>query len=182
MAGPTIASRFEEIYNATHNAALTLITAKCSRTADISDIFQDTYMELYQAIKKRGVGYITNDKAFVLRLAKQKLARYYSLQERLRMFVSAGTHETGDSADLTDFEADSFLTEDFAIDQITVDEARQYIHSRPEIVQKVFYLFYNVGLTIPEIASALAIGESQVKNRLYRTLKELRNLLSTAVH
>jgi len=178
MTDPTIASRFEEIYDETHKGVLTYITAKCGRTSDISDIFQDTYMELYQAIKRRGTNYIANNKAFVLRLAKQKLARYYSLQERLKIFVSANAvNEDGENVDLSDFEADDFLTDDFAIDQATLSEAREYIYSQPEIVQKVFYLFYNVGLTIAEVSTALKISESQVKNKLYRTLKELRSLL-----
>ncbi|MCL2404320.1 MAG: sigma-70 family RNA polymerase sigma factor [Defluviitaleaceae bacterium] len=178
MTGPSIDSRFNEIYDATHKIALTLITAKCGRTADISDIFQDTYTELYQVLQKRGASYIANDKAFVLRVAKQKLARYYSLQARLRMFVSSSTvNDDGDCIDISEQQADDFLTEDFAVDQLTLDEAKQYIRSRPEIVQKVFYLFYNVGLTIAEIAKALKISESTVKNKLYRTLKELRNLL-----
>ena len=178
MPGPTIPTRFEEIYNATHKAVLTLITAKCARTADISDIFQETYMELYQVLRKRGTGYITNDKAFVLRLAKQKLSRYYSLQERLRMFVSVNAlNGDGEDIGLTDSEADAFLTEDFAIDQVMLSEAKEFIHTRPEAVQKVFYLFYHMGLTIPEIAEALGISGSNVKNKLYRTLKELRILL-----
>jgi len=135
-------------------------------------------MELYRVLQKRGTSYIVSDKAFVLRLAKQKLARYYSLQQRLRMFISSGTiTEDDENADLFNLESDTFLTEDFTVDKLTLDEARKYIHSRPEIVQKVFYLFYDMGLTIPEAASALEISESQVKNKLYRTLKELRNLL-----
>jgi len=179
MTGPTIVSRFDEIYDSTYKAVLMFITAKCGRTADISDIFQDTYMELYQVLQKRGTSYITNDKAFVLRLAKQKLARYYSLQERLRIFVSSSNaHENGDDADLSDFEADSFLTEDFAVDQVILESAREYIYSRPEIVQKVFYLFYDMGLTIGEISVVLEISESQVKNKLYRSLKALRDLLT----
>ena len=179
MTGPDIRSRFNQIYDATHKAALTFITAKCGRTADISDIFQETYMELYQVLVRRGPNYITNEKAFVLRLAKQKLARHYSLQERLRLFVSAiAVTEDGEEVGLTGYEADLFLTEDFAVDKITLDEAKAYIFSRPEIVQKVFYLFYDVGLTIAETAAALGISESQVKNKLYRSLKELRKLLT----
>jgi len=179
MPGPTILSRFNEIYDSTHKAALTLITAKCRRTADINDIFQETYMELYQVLLKRGTGYITNDKAFVLWLAKKKLARHYSLQERLRMFVSVNTvREDEESLDLSAFESDTFLTEDFVVDQATLDEARQYIQSQPEIVQRIFYLFYDVGLTITEIATALTVSESLVKNKLYRNLKQLRRLLT----
>ena len=70
MPEPAIQSRFDEIYNATHKLTLTFITAKCDRTADIGDIFQETYMELYRVLQKRGPSYIANDRAFVLRLAK----------------------------------------------------------------------------------------------------------------
>ena len=45
-------------------------------------------------------------------------------------------------------------------------------------MKKVFYLFYDVGQTIPEIARALSMSESNVKHKLYRTLKELQTLLN----
>jgi RNA polymerase sigma-70 factor (ECF subfamily) len=70
------------------------------------------------------------------------------------------------------------LTEDFAVNQILLETAQRFILQKPEDVKKVFYLFYNVGLTIPEIAKELSISESGVKNKLYRTLKELRNLIN----
>ena len=54
MSNPNIASRFDDIYDSTNQAVLAFITAKCKNTADISDIFQDTYMELYQVLIKRG--------------------------------------------------------------------------------------------------------------------------------
>jgi RNA polymerase sigma-70 factor (ECF subfamily) len=178
MPNPDAASRFDEIYDSTSRAVLAFITAKCGRTADINDIFQDTYLELYQVLRKRGADYVVNDRAFVLRLAKQKLARHYSLRERLRMFVSlTATNEDGDAVELSAFEADSFLLEDFAVNQILLENARQFLAGKPEAVKKIFYLFYDVGLTIPEIAQSLSMGESSVKNKLYRTLKELRTLL-----
>ena len=178
MSNPNIASRFDEIYNSTHKAVLSYITAKCKNTADISDIFQETYMELYQVLIKRGAGYITNEKAFVLRIAKQRIARYYSLLERLRIFVSMrATNEDGEEVDLSDLEADAFLTEDFSVNHALIETARQFIGAKPEDVQKVFYLMYDVGLSIPEIAQTLSLSESSVKNKLYRTLNELRNLL-----
>jgi len=46
--------------------------------------------------------YIKNDKAFVLRIAKQKLSRYYSLVERLRIFIPMTvTNEDGDEVELS---------------------------------------------------------------------------------
>ena len=102
MSNPNTVSRFDEIYNSTSKTVLAFITAKCGRTADINDIFQDTYLELYQVLSKRGADYVKNDNAFMLHIAKQKIARYYSLLERLRFFVSMTmTGKDGEKVELT---------------------------------------------------------------------------------
>ena len=179
MSNPNIASRFDDIYDSTYKAALAFVTAKCGRTADVSDILQETYMELYQLLNKRGADYVTNEKALVLKIAKRKIARYYSLAERLRIFVSMNaTNEEGEEIDFSEIEPDAFLNEDFTINQAMLETIMQYIHTKPEDVQKVFYLMYDADLTIPEIAQTLSMSESGVKNKLYRTLKEIRKLLN----
>lgn len=179
MQGPSITSRFNEIYNSTNKAVLSFVTVKCRNTADIQDIVQDTYVELYRLLVKRGADYIKNEKALILRIAKQKLSRHYSLMERLKIFVPmTAENEDGDEIDLLESEADNFMTEEFVTNQIMLDEIKRLIMEKPQDVKKVFYLFYDVGLTIPEIAKELSMSESNVKHKLYRTLKELRNLLN----
>ena len=160
-------TQFEAIYNSTQKMALTFITAKCRRTADVADIFQDTYMELYKVMKKRGADYIDNHEAFVLWLAKKKLAKYYSWFSIKRGYK--------DEVPIEDDEA--FATEDFAVDHITLTAAKKFIESQPEVVQKIFYLHYELDLTLKEIAQALEMNESTVKSKLYRSLKELRKIL-----
>lgn len=178
MVDPNITSRFNEIYDSTNRAVLSIVTAKCCNTADIQDIVQDTYVELYQLLDKRGVDYIKNDKAIVLRIAKQKLFRHYSLMERLKIFIPMNVaKENEDEVELLDLEADTFLTEDFTVNKITLEEARHFIQQKSQEVKKIFYLFYDVGQSIPEIAEALSMSESNVKHKLYRTLHELRTLL-----
>lgn len=178
MVDPSITLRFNEIYDSTNKAVLAYVTAKCCNTVDIHDIVQETYVEVYRILDKRGTDYIKNAKALVLRIARQKLSRHYSLMERLRMFMPLTvTNENGDEIDLSDAEADSFLTEDFVVNQLILEEARHLIQCKPQEVKKVFYLFYDVGLSIPKIAKALSMSESNVKHKLYRTLKELRSLL-----
>jgi DNA-directed RNA polymerase specialized sigma24 family protein len=44
-------------------------------------------------------------------------------------------------------------------------------------VKKVFALFYEADLSIAKIAENLSISESNVKHKLYRTLKEIRSIL-----
>ena len=179
MSSPNAASRFDEIYDSTRGDVLAFITAKSGRTADISDIFQETYVELYKLLVKRGADYVTHEKALVMRIAKRKIAKHYSLLERLKNFVSAtAVNEDNEEVDLTEFEADNFSTEDFVVNSVLLEDARKLIKSKPADVRKIFYLMYDVGLTIPDIAQALSISESNVKNKLYRTLKEIRKLLS----
>ena len=179
MTDPEIASRFGEIYDATHMAALALITAKCGRTADIGDIFQDTFLELYKVLQKCKKGYIKNDKAFVLQITKKKIARYYKAAEKLRNDVplSSMKNDVGE-IELNEFDTSGFLMEDFAADKMMIESVTQKIKEKPEDVQKIFYLTYYMGMTIPEIAKALSISESGVKNKLYRTLKELRSIFN----
>ena len=55
MVDPDITSRFNAIYNSTSKAVLAFVTAKCRNTADIQDVVQETYVELYQLLIKRGV-------------------------------------------------------------------------------------------------------------------------------
>lgn len=180
MVDQNITHQFNEIYSDTWKTVLSYVTSKCSNTADIHDIVQDTYVELYKIMEKRGADYIKNPHALALRIAKQKVSRHYSLISRLRMFlplaVSAGD-DSEDNANLLEFGADDFLTEDFVVDRIVLEEVKRILFQKPQDVKKVFYLFYEVGLTIPEIAKALSMSESNVKHKLYRTLGELRALL-----
>ena len=173
-----IASRFDEIYDSTNKAALVLITAKCGNTADINDIFQDTYTELYKLLLKHGAGYVTNEKALVLKIARRKIAGHYSLMKKLQGLVSAPFYNRDEleNIDFFDSFADEFSTEDFAVSRLLLEDAKKFIKSKPEDVKKIFYMFYDIGLTIPEIAAELSIKESNVKNKLYRTLNELKEM------
>ena len=169
--------RFDEIYHATHKAVLGYITAKCARTADIADIFQETYLALFRTLQSRGDAYIENETAFVMQIARRKLARYYSLRTRLRMFVSLSRDADDGVTDWSEAEAAHFLSEDFTVSQACMDALWTHLHAKPETTQKCFYLMYDLGLTLAEIARALGLSESNVKNRIYRTLKEMRKIL-----
>jgi len=180
MQGTDIALRFEEIYRTTNKAILTYITVKCGRVSDVNDLFQDTYLELYQILQKSGPEYVTNEKALALKIAKLKISKYYTLKEKLKNFISAiDVQGDGKEEDLTENEADPFLLEEYVINQVLLDSIRQFIQEKPEDIKKIFYLYYDVGLKISEIASVLAISESSVKNKLYRTIRQLKNIVET---
>lgn len=153
------------------------ITAKCNNTSDICDIFQDTYMELYKVISNRGLDYIKNNDAFVIKIAKQKLYRYYSLFDKLKSIIPMlAKNVNGEEVNLVDLEMIDFVIEEKNVEDTLIEEVNDFISKKSREIQKIFYLFYYLDMTIPEIAKLLSTNESNVKNKLYRTLKELRKL------
>lgn len=72
---------------------------------------------------------------------------------------------------------DDFDLEQNIITKENVKEVWEYIKNKDIITTKIFYLYFAMGLKISEIAKNLKITESNVKNKLYRTLKELKKYL-----
>lgn len=170
---------FNEIYDSTNKVALTLITAKCCNIEDINDIFQETYAEIFAVIDKKGIDYIENPEAFVRRIVKQKIYRYYSATQRLKMQISIiQTDKDGKEFDISDSVIDELSIEENYILTERIDEVREFLKNKPILTRKVFHLFYSLDKTIPEIAELLEVGQSTVKNHIYRTLKEVRDEFS----
>lgn len=160
---------FNEIYDSTYRTTLIYVTAKCNNTEDIADIMQETYTELYKVILNRGTDYVKEPSAFVRKIAKSKVYRHYSLFQRIRDNIAATELDEV-------FTEDSFDLENTVIDKLTAEKAEEYIFSKPQITQKIFCMYFSLDMTISEISEALSVGESYVKNRLYRTLRELREM------
>ena len=164
MAGQAIEPLFNQMYDETSQKVLIYITSKCGNPSDIQDIFQETYTELFFILKKRGGEYVQNSEAFAMQIAKQKVKNGLPIERENR---------EGEP-----FEA-ALQTQEPSIDDRLVTDAllaeiRLHLRGKPAVTQKIFYLFYNMEQTIPQIAAELQMTESNVKNRLYRTLSELR--------
>ena len=73
---------FEKIYNDTKESTYRFIAAKCYNIDDIDDIYQSTYISLFDALKKRDTP-PENSEAFVITIAKRELFKYYGLIKKL---------------------------------------------------------------------------------------------------
>ena len=175
-----VAAAFNQIYDETSQKVLVYITARCSSTDQIGDLFQETYMELYRVLSRRGPGYIQRREGFVFRLARQKLWRYYTLRDRLRRLLPLGGAadryggEPLNSDELLEGLPDQFQLEEESVDRLLARQVLDALRSRPTEVQKIFYLHFCMDLTLAQIARELGLSESGVKNKLYRTLAALR--------
>ncbi|MBE6572834.1 MAG: RNA polymerase sigma factor [Ruminococcaceae bacterium] len=163
---------FNQIYDKTYRGALIYVTAKCSHVQDIEDIMQEIYTELYSVITRKGGEYIAFPEAFVLKIAKRKVYLHYTLKERIRG-VSLNSEDVYER-EMIDSIPDDFDIEDDICTKDMLDEIGRYILSRSEITAKIFMLYYLLDLKISEIAEQLSVSESYVKNKLYRTIKELK--------
>ena len=168
---------FDQIYNETYDKTIAYILTKCGRKDVVEDILQEVYLELLKVLEQKKVHYIKSPEAFVLQLAKSKVYRYYSEQEQQK--VCDYVEEPEESAT---FDTNQNATwEDVLIDQLTAKEVMEYLAERDELTKEIFYQHFFENKTIKEIAKVQGVKEFTVKNRLYRTLKELKGMKRFAI-
>ena len=167
-----IREKFDTIYSDTYQKVLTYIFRKCGTVAETEDILQETYTELFCILAQREEAYIRYPEAFVMRLAKSKVYRYYSEKERQATCTYVENTELLEQKE-DEATTDNVTWEDNLIDKLTADEVMKYIAGKDELTKEIFYQHFFQDKTIKEIAEKHGIKESTVKTRLYRTLKEL---------
>lgn len=165
---------FVETYDKYYNRVMKFVVSKCSDIADVQDLAQEIFIEFYSLINTKGVSYIRNSEAMLIKIAKSKLFRHYSLIERLRNRTVYIKHEE------YDYIEDDMIADIDVLDKVnntlTVEEIWKVIRGKDKDVQKVLYLYYYLDMNIREIAEELKISESNVKHKIYRTLEEIRKI------
>lgn len=161
---------FEQIYRQTYNMLIRYIVVKCNNIDDINDILQETYMELLKKIRKRKNLEIENINNFIYGIANNIIKRHFH-KKKLEKIVYLYSNDEEDTP--LDIEDTFDLEQDF-ITKENVDRVWQYINTKDLLTTKVIYLYFILGLKISDVANELNISESNAKNRIYRTLKELK--------
>lgn len=156
-------NKFERVYYKTYDDVLKYVVCHVSSIQDVSDIIQDIYLAVYKKIKKE----IT--KEYVLGIAKHKLKDYYrfSYKRKENILDTDNIENISDDVDLLNL----------VIDQDQIDFVWNYLSDKKSIIGKVFFFYYYENYSLKEIANILNITESNVKHYLYRTLKEIKNVL-----
>lgn len=163
---------FETIYEKTYNITLKFIVCKCSNIEDVNDLIQDTYTELYSMLKKKKQIELDNVTNYIIGIANKKIKKHYGILYNLK-FSSIFTKEDNEEK-IKDIPSDCNI-EDEVLNNLNAKEVWEYIKKKNIRVIKVFYLYYCLELKISQIAIELKISESNVKNILYRTIKDIKN-------
>lgn len=158
---------FEFLYNNTYKSILKYTICHCRNLDDVNDIIQDTYTELYQAIVNKKNINLDNAESYIIGIAKNKIKGYYSSQNVIY-------HIESENENLDKYRDNEINIEQDLITKDNVLKVWNYLKSKNVLTAKIFYLYYIIDIPIKEIAKELELTESNVKNYLYRTQKELK--------
>lgn len=172
MASKENLKKFEDIYNKTYNDVLKFIICKCFNIDDVNDIIQEVYIEVYKKV-------IDNDNIqdipkYIMGIAKNKVRKHYRLLYKLKRI---SIFNSNDDIEILDNLPDKIDVYKIVLDKSDIEFIWQFLKEKKLIIQKIFYLYYGLDFTIKEISQKLNISESNIKNYLYRNLKELQKKL-----
>lgn len=165
--------QFEVLYQETYSDVLRYIICHCQNIEDVNDILQDTYLEFYKVKQKRK---IEKDKlcAFLKGIAKYRIKKYYGKLYKIRTCSLFSKNKQG--VEQIDIVKENFDLLDFLVHRDLYEEIWQYIKMKKTVIVQIFFLYYESEYTIKEISNELGISESNVKNLLYRTRRELQEV------
>lgn len=82
MSTQKLSKKFEKIYNETYKNTIRYVICKCSNINDVDDIIQETYLELYKALKTKKK--ILDYKSYTVIIAKNKIIQYFNTGNKLK--------------------------------------------------------------------------------------------------
>lgn len=162
-------SHFDKIYDDTYFDILKYVTTRCSNIDEIQDIMQNIYLNFYIRLKKYGRYHFLNVKKYIYRIARDELSKYYKNKENLKQQTP-----NEDDKDIIAIIDEKCLTEDIICNNSEKDKIWQIIKQKDITTIKIFSLYFIYEYKICEIAKELEISQSNVKNKLYRTINEIK--------
>ncbi len=162
-------NKFEKLYEDSYNDISRYVVSKCSNMEDVKEIIQNIYLEVISNIDK--INY--NNKKYIIGIAKHKVKDYYRLNYKAKL-ISLFSNDK-EEMDLIENIPSGINLEESSLIKYDTELVWEYLKKKPAIVFKIFYFYYYLELTIKEISTELNITESNVKNYLYRTIKELHS-------
>lgn len=159
MTGQKALDKFDVVYNESYKDISRYVVLNANNIGDVKDILQNIYLEVYKNIDK------VSDKNYVFGIAKNVLKKYYRFK-----FLRK------DDTEITNNIKSNINLEKTVMDKFDTELVWKYLKKKNNNIAKIIYLYYYEDFTIKEIANSLNLTESNVKNYIYRTLKELRRI------
>lgn len=156
--------QFDLLYENTYFDVSKYVICKCSKPDDVEDILQNIYLAVYKAISKN----VNVTKEYIMGIAKNKVKDYYRFNYKEKIISLFSSKDDTQEIDIPDVDTD---IEDSIMDKYDTELVWEYLKSKKVIIFKVFYMYFNLEMTIKEISKYLSLTESNVKHYLYRTIR-----------
>ena len=166
---------FEKLYEKTYGEILKYVVCRCSNIEDVKDIVQTIYFEVIKKLKKDESFKIT--KQYIFGIAKNKINSYYRFNYKAKIVSLFSNKNNEEEIEIIDNIPDEFDLQSYLINKNDVEIIWNFLKKKKVIIFKIFYLYYYSDYKIKDIANTLNISEANVKNYLYRTLKELASFM-----
>ena len=108
-------------------------------------------------------------------IAKKQLSKHYGLIYKIKQNFVIDTVDEPDCEVVEEIDSKINIEKEIIM-RLDAEKVWEYIKKKNVKVAKIFYLYFHEDYKIKEIATFLEMKESNVKNILYRNLKEVRNL------
>lgn len=169
MTVPELNKMVSDIYEATYKDVLKYVVSKCRSVDDIPDLIQNTYLNFYNRLRKEGD--IKEPKKYLIKIARNEVYKLYGFLNFTKNLVPVFSQV--DDEDFSKLEWETF-NQDMEENSLQCEELWEYIKKCDLLTFKIFVLYFSEDLKISDIAKTLKVKESTVKNRLYRTMKDMR--------
>ena len=165
-------NKFNKIYDETYSDVLKYVIIKCHNINDANDIIQEVYLEFWRILNKKEL-VNSNIKSFLIGIAINKIRKHYTIVQRIKSILASNKND----CDVLEKDKSNIDIEGLIIKKDDWDNVWNYIKQKKNRdVARIFYLYYVLELSIKDISRELNVGESYVKNIIFRTVKELYSL------
>ena len=172
MASKNILNKFNKIYDETYSDILKYIIIHCHDINDVNDIIQEVYLEFWRILNKKEL-IDSNIKSYLIGISINKIKKHYNLILKVKSILVSNKNEYNALEKVKS----NIDIENIIIKKDDFNNAWRYIKQKKnKDIAKVFYLYYVLDLSIKEISIELNVGESYIKNIIFRTIKELSSL------
>lgn len=163
---------FNKVYDETVNSLTKYVISKCGNILDAEDILQNIYARFYQRILKKGYSDIENSEAFLISIAKFELKNHYAAKSKASVTESFSDY-TDEQMVMIENEMSKTQKnfDDVLCNKLLAREIFEDIATTDEVTGKIFYLYFVCDMRLADIAEAMDMNLSAVKNKLYRTIE-----------
>ena len=161
--------KMEQIYNDTYDYILKYVVRKCKNQSDIHDIMQNIYIKFYDKLVRGTV--IEEPRRYLTKIAQNEVVDHYRVWGRDSKLIPVFSKD--EEENFNDIEKELSVEFDNPTPEI-LDELWEFLQGRDPLTFKIFVLHFRYDMKIDDVAESLEITPSMVKNRLYRTIKEVR--------